>query len=588
MNNGSGRRSSLARSQTPIRTQGQDWLSKLQVRMPLLEDTRVEANPGDNRRRHIRCPEEFPICKRCKISCLDCHYSSGMKQPAPSLLVPQPCTAIFPNCSPPNNIELALFGIFCRSTVKLTSGPFNQSFWEVDVPRAAAAYPAMWHACIASAAIRLSITAETATSGDRLQPSHPCPNSQYYILALHHFNKSVRGLAQVIAERGRHLSYADQEMAIMTNVLYVGITILLKDSRQMVSHFNNLLRLLESVRFGERRPPPDQVIMPHDTLFYQVLSLDGSIGGSEDVKSRFDRPWVVSTRSYKSFENMTQAYIAFLPILNPCLGEGLNLTPAEMAVYIPPNMNAEYKAKVMRFKRQLEDLRSSTMQTFTKAEDEAAEIMTQLLELSFIDLKSGEFDSREQLLRYHKKAYEPILDRIEYRLSQPSSGSSQDVYSHGVPFQYSPSYGCLLEFIASCAEFIPLRLCALDVMRKWPYNAAGSKSDDTIFFYEAVTKHGVTGAARTRACQLAGNPVIERWQNGGLQDREFDGTKECECLADMYICRDHKRVEAVLQNTSEPRYIDIRSRYERRYDIPCTRYFSIRGAMPSTAEMNCW
>lgn len=212
-----------------------------------------------------------------------------------------------------------MFGQFCCNSVRIVSGPFNRRFWQIDVPRAALAYPALWHASIALAAIHLS----TKQGGTRPRctastSSRPRPRNYHYVVALEHFNKSIRHLAQALqghqgssssSSSSGSLAYADQEMAIMTNILYIGIAAMLDDTWQLWSHWKNFVLLLESMRFGDGDPAACRGILGYEDLLSIVLSLDGNSPILEDLPYRWRRSWAVKLPQYSSFASTTQAYI---------------------------------------------------------------------------------------------------------------------------------------------------------------------------------------------------------------------------------------------------------------------------------------
>lgn len=456
-----------------------------------------------------------------------------------------------------------IFGLFCSSTVKDCGGLFNSSFWQVEVPRAAAVYPSMWHAGIALAAINQSVKQTSP------QPTtDPWRKSHYYQEALTHFNKSIQHLSKALQERGGKLSYMDKEMVLMTNLLYYGIANMLNDPSQVIMLHKSFNSLLEQLRFGDDDPSQCRGIMGYKELLALILCVDACAGCNEALPSRSARSWTVSVPAYQSYQTVTEAYISLLPIVHWNMqGE----EEAKLARNAGKAASAIRLAQIRRFERRLADLLAS-LPSPTNEDREAIEYMQHFASVHKIREQSTSKASRLDVIMGEEKLI-PILDYLDRSLTESSSTDSCSPVLHSPPLRYSHYSGYLLERIVGWAHSVEIRRRGIALMRKWPYREGDKYSYQSSFFYETVVQHDLAGPDRTRALQLAGNPIIPSYRNGELVDRLFDPLRECECVRGVYVCSDHKLGSLRMQMKFKPRYFALASRYEARHNIGYTRYY---------------
>lgn len=396
------------------------------------------------------------------------------------------------------------------------------------------------------------------------------PRNRQYVQALSHYNSSIQHLRRSLTatDNQTNLSYFDKEMAVMTNVLYVGIAGILEDDEQRSSHCHNLLRLLESVRFGEDDPGSRRGVMAYDGLLSLVLSLEGSTPG---ITPRSERAWSVKVPpAYGPFASVTEAYISFLPLIHHELRDREASWGCSSDLVRFPRF-----IKVLeQFQESLSNLKS-TVQCWSREDDECVAVMGQHLKLTMIGAEALMAPSREEFLKHDAK-YTHELDRIESLLTeeafQVEPGCRAPRYVPGQPYLYSLSYGSLLEHTVAYSHNEATRRRGIAMMRKWPYKENGMCGHENARCYENFIAHELSGPERTRAHQLAGNPVIPKYENGCVQGRKFDGTRECECLYGRYICREHKIISRVFDPDVDPHTLLLTSKYELRNDIPGTRY----------------
>lgn len=446
------------------------------------------------------------------------------------------------------------------------------------MPRAAVKYPALWHASIALAAIHMSVTNEAANLiGAKINPATMTPNpylarNYQYRLALEHFNKSIRYLSQTLTTRNDSFSYADKEMAIMTNMLYIGIGSIVDDEEQMHSHQKNLLRLLETFRFGEDDPALCKGVMAYEGLLSLVLALDGSFLHTDDIVFRWQRDWVVKTPMYDSFTSITQAYIAIMPLVFPGLFEH---DMAAIRAYTGPAKYIRRRAYVWRLQRNLRDLQMAAADTWSKDEEESIEVITQHLEVLKIKEATWATTSQDEIIRL-ERGYFPVLQRLELMLSQPDV--QHRLYVPGQPFVFSLSFGTLLELILSLAHNVEVRHRANDMIRRFPYRESGARSHESYPFYAVCFAHEETGVARTHALQAKltakaaadpGDPNVN-----SLLDRVNQCLDDCTCVLGLFFCRLHRMAHCSSGTTaSDTRYHEFQNRFELANHIPATRYY---------------
>ncbi|CEJ81455.1 hypothetical protein VHEMI01577 [[Torrubiella] hemipterigena] len=466
------------------------------------------------RRRRVKCREQRPACQRCVASGVVCEYP-GVKG-----ITHQPSVYIFPHGLPVSDTEINLFGSFHNDIVKIVSGPFNQIFWQVDVPTAAQAYPSLWYAAISLTAIHQSVRVRS-------------PSNSHYMLALTYFNKSLRCLAQVLAERQGNLQYMDKEMVIMTNIIYIGICSMLKDSPQSVLHAQNLANLLEKLRFGEESPSDRRGILRYDDLLSVVLAIDGSTDITEGFQHRWEREWVVALPKYAAFSSVTEAYIGMLPYMH----SGIN----DQA--IAQNNPKALKQQIKTYAAKLDEFQYG--RRFNNSNDWKS-LQTIRLHLSFLNLRAEkrvEHGTAEYALLERKT--NALLDEIDQVLSS-NIVSSPYMGHEGIPaFSFSPALGCLLETIFDRTFIVSIRRRVISMIKKWPYREGGISSGQSAAMFDAVMQH-----------ELRGSPPVQ----------------DCTCIPHVYVCRQHTYRWYCIRNTRAGQVLMLKNAFERDHELPSTSY----------------
>lgn len=437
------------------------------------------------------------------------------------------------------------------------------------MPIAAQVYPSLWHAAIAIAAIHHSAKIEKK----RLQGSPDSPTSNYvprnhhYLLALTHFNKSIRSLRDSLAGKSLdQLSYMDKEMVLMTNILFMGICAMLEDNIQLQTHYKSFTNLLSTMRFGDEHPAHRKGIMSFEDLLAVILAIDGSLEGSAVYETRWARPWVVNVPSYDTLESVTQAYIEFLPFTY----NGLNKqTELANVAYDGPMRGTYRRNKMAAFEEKLTALVNGKNR-LNSQDLEAIESMR--LQLQVIKVKDEIFrkPNREAVMKYELGLFQ-ILDHIDDLLTRTArvDGPYSD---ETAPITFSPSLGSPMEMLAAFPNNANLRRKAIELIRKWPFKENGSRSDEEAASYELILKHSLTGPERTKHWQKKGIPIHPTFPNGSLKEGEFDGLAGCECIYERYICRDHRIGRFTKEHAANPPRMGLMNFYERRNELGFTWY----------------
>lgn len=481
----------------------------------------------------------------------------------------QPSSTLCPRGVTPSSDDINMFGIFHTMSVKMASGPFNKTFWDIEVPRAAQTYPAMWHAGIALAAIYQSARQDTTWKLDlqTKRTSMPIPQNHQYRMALKHFNKSIRYVTEtIVSSKVRPLTWAEQEMAIMTNILYVGVAGMLEDSPQMDEHIVNLLKLLEGLRFGENPGMAKGGMLSHDALLSIVLPLDASWDNDNLFPSRRMRDWVVPVPTYGSFSSVTEAYLAFLPFYRR------QLVPKAFYDEVPDQHGpSSYEGTMLprlkEFERNLAEFGSSglVVSHYDRQAVQTMQLHAKSIRLRFqIKMQTR----REDYIKLDTK-FAPLLEEVDELLSQGLVAGKE---SGPPPVVFAPTAWSILNFIGGMSYNVAIQRRAIELLRKWPFKESGEESEESAHSLEALIKFRLGGPSRTREHQLAGFPILPTFANGGLIYREFDGTRECECLPGHFVCRDHSLRWYDRGPGIEPQRIFMRCWYEVRHDLPGVTY----------------
>ncbi|CEJ87055.1 hypothetical protein VHEMI04288 [[Torrubiella] hemipterigena] len=521
------------------------------------------------RRRRIKCNEARPVCHRCVRSGLECVYPQSTAHIESSIpLFPQPSTTLCPIEVEPNGQEVDIFGAFRSSIVGMVGGSFNQSFWLVDVPRAAQMYPSIWHAAIALTAIHHCAKSDQGRirySAPGQPVSHLARNNQY-TTALVHFNKSLRYLSEAVAQYRDNTPYMQKEMIIITNMIYIGICSILEDTKQTTQHRINLIRLLEHWRFGEDDPVSRHGVLTYDDLLSILLVIDGNMDASAELPHRQERPWAVQLPTHAGFTSTTQAYMGLLPFLYHRLygkehfrGPGFD-GPGKFATR--RRLLASYVAKLDHYER--------STKYMTTHDLESLKTIRLILKVYGMKEELLRKETRESFVEEQRRIY-PILGEIDELLAQ-TSPLAEPFSTTTPPVNFSLRPFCAIHLLLEVYMDGYVVRRSLELFQKWPFNDVGETSFLIHSLYLAKQKFEVGGPERTMSYQKSGLPINPTYPFGGLEEGEFDGCSGCECIAEVFVCIDHRVREHKVRTIESQQFALFRCVYESRNDLPWTSF----------------
>lgn len=442
------------------------------------------------------------------------HYEQG------KLPLLQPSASVYPVKPTAGSRDIDLFGMFRTETANFIGGPFMASFWTVDVVRACQAYPALWHASIALSAVHQSVKLQASIShaGDaQLQ----APQNRMYIVALTHFNKSIRSLADALS-RGGSGSYMDHEMVIMANILYIGICNVLRDNAQADVHGRNLIYLLQRLQFVKLHESGGKGIMPYSKLMAVVLALTGSTLNM--LEESRNGKWPVSLLASPVFSSTIEAYMEFLPLQYPDY-------VADDTKQIP----LPQRERLSRYVRKLDAFEASEF--YHPASDGfCMSYIRLMIRHRLLVAASRAARTRSAAIKEESKA-NVLLDEVDALLE----GASVDSESNAWEFvTFSPSLRSLLFSLSLASSSAVVRRKGTALMRKWPYKDGGTDSRALAAQLDVLTQWAVDAPQRSLEKQRAGFLMTPWYPNGGLTEGEFDGRESCECIRELYVCRWHR------------------------------------------------
>lgn len=454
------------------------------------------------------------------------------------------------------------------------------------MPRAAHVHPTIWHATIALTSLyhctranrQLKMTAmlqsskHTTAAADAAAvdtTSLQLTSNSKYQMALEHYNKSLRHLAGAVSEcTDGTTTYRQKEAVILANILYIGISSILEDTAQVELHHSNLVRLLEHWRFGDESPASRNGITTHSDLISILLVIDGVTNGRDSVVERHQRDWAIRVPIYDySFTSITQAYTTLLPYYN------YGLAPLDCNYYTP-NRDAlgrelDKQRRLNDFSHRLYELEAS-LPSITESDAKSLTTLHALVKVLSLQQSLNTAETREEFIQQQRLAHAQLLDLLAELLpaemEEPHDPSKEPPL---VDFSLHPF--CIVRIILGLIADGPSRRRGLALLSKWTYRHAGETSSEALALYAVKFTIEATGPARTRRWQQAGIPVQPTFPNAGLAEGVFDGCAGCECIPDVFTCRDHALREVKIQGHGSQRVALVRCGYEHRNNLPSIR-----------------
>ncbi|EME45301.1 hypothetical protein DOTSEDRAFT_71113 [Dothistroma septosporum NZE10] len=263
------------------------------------------------RQRHIKCDEERPTCRRCRLSGREC---AGYDAPRPdfcrsqAVLLPKGSrvgSVRLPTLYPVeivrgpsmvttlgmSNVEAYAFDFFRLQTVKQLPGSSWTLSWERLALQMGHHEPAVTHAAIALGAIHRALTFEAVQGPTGI-------DQEQHSFALRQYNKAMSYVRTYIEKLGTGCSDNDVEVVLLVSLLFFCFEVLHSEDARATMHLRTGLRILYE-RIRSSHPPAmiwgDGVLkrtvmmkaMPKshmDVILQTFVRLDGdlTIAGEEE------------------------------------------------------------------------------------------------------------------------------------------------------------------------------------------------------------------------------------------------------------------------------------------------------------------
>lgn len=408
-----------------------------------------------------------------------------------------------------------MFFFFRTETASRVAGPFDRSFWTVDLLRATQVHPAIWHASIAVAAMykRYTIPANPTTKDLR---------RGLYGFALAQYNASIGGLVGVAAAEDPGPD--DRDVILATSVLYSGLCSLRGDPREAFLHMRSGLRLFRQWRHWEGRGRGGRGVLPVGslvTLFNrfdsQALNLpDGSPRAGADIPRE---------PSGAPFASVTEAYFEFELTLSGLVGlrQRRDLVPAASRPCSGTDDRAASRGALDAWKAKF----SALCPLLKETEMEAALIL-RIRQIAFeiaLGIDAGRWElAWDDFLPQYRQIVTLSGQLLEEYRPEPTTGSE----SCAPMFSFAASVCEPLYITASSCRDPSVRREAILLLRKWPRREC---------LWDSVL-----------AASLAESIML---LEEGAVDGVRDGDGECYCVGGVFICHGHRVADAKLELLGE-------------------------------------
>lgn len=381
-------------------------------------------------------------------------------------------------------------------------------------------------------------------------------------MALEHFNKSLRHVGQTVSQCAADNSpptYIQKEMILLANIMYIGISGLLGDEAQLTQHRLNLVKLLNHWRFGDEAPASRKGVTTYSDLISILLLIDGDVAANSI--DRRQRPWALRVPRYERFTSTTQAYTALLPILFCSLNYNDHHFDPD---FNKPGRSALRESQLAEYSRKLIALEGDPRLVTTCDTGPLATIRT-ISQVLHLQASLALQTSRGGFIKVQNKLYD-IVDQIATTMPETSASQQKEP-----PFiNFSLRSFCVIRLILDHLADGRTRRRALGLMRQRTYKHVGESSHELLAKYVAKFELEASGPERTRPWQRAGIPVEPTFPG---RDVWFDGCAGCECIPDVFVCRDHRFRELKVVTEGGRRVVLLRGAYESRHDLPWMRVY---------------
>ncbi|TQW07570.1 dihydrolipoyl dehydrogenase [Cordyceps javanica] len=472
------------------------------------------------RRRHIKCDEGKPSCKKCTSAGRDCQYPplvfrftanqsvENASAPPQKPLNIRPKVSIAPQGMRVDRQEAHVFDLFRLRTAHQVGGSFNQAFWTGDVLRATSVYPAVWHACLSFAALDHRAKKPKAPEADK--------NSLYAFALLQH-NASIRHMVKIAQQASP--SYADQEAFMLVSMLYTGLCCLQGDVAQAAEHARTSILLFYQWRFWEHQQQGrrDHILSPGALISLISLYESQIFGRIRDVpRPNWYLESTLPTGPSEPYQSMSEAFVDIQPMLTA-------IFQAFPMVTLPGDISkiTDYDDRVRQYKNRFTVWRLKFNALLdTRPDDSSTKrgaIQLQLMEVAVYVCLHLDRSLGEESFDHFTESFARInnLSRQLIHLEREAE-ARQGIDGQG--FSYSVSVAELLFGVGRTCRDRLIRREAVALLRQWP------------------RRDGVWRPIVVAAMCAA---IIELEEGTWYHARSIEPDK-CSCVYEELICNNHR------------------------------------------------
>lgn len=392
------------------------------------------------------------------------------------------------------------------------TGIFDQGFWTVEVLQATSTYPAIWHGCLALAAIH---------KRQRLMPADTSikhARKRLYVFALQQYNLSLSHLMVII--RNRAPIYSQRETMLFCCLLFTGICSLLGDPKPALMHTKGGLQMYYEWKFYKELDSPS----PDNTTGKRIFSpeaLNAIISSSEvqmitRVGGQYTPKWrreqMLQRCSRRPFKSVSQAYLELQPLASGLL-EVMRFSgvPSEIRpIEAQPDVFFQHRQELSLWKHKLDVLR--------------AQNKSQGLSLDGFDLVEVNWLALHMCLRATANADEVAWDQflpdftrimdVYEDVVQRATKSRIEKREAGSVFSLTSVMCEMLAFVGSNCRDRIVRRRAIALLKKWPQK-------------DGIWDTGLIATMCEAKAQIEEGAAL-------CPD------KNCPCIVEDFICNDHR------------------------------------------------
>lgn len=415
--------------------------------------------------------------------------------------------------------ELRIFDLFRKEIVFHITGALDRSFWAVHVLQASHVYPHVWHSCLALAAIhkRGQISDQEGPQRDN--------RKGLYIFAIQQYNFAVRLISDRLQADAPSTSYAQRQSLLFSCILFFGVSSLLGDFKQAISHMHGALQLYCNWEMYDNDTEHKAVygcIFPAqmlDTLINRVRKQLWTFSGEHAAfwtKSQFRQG------RQEPFQNSRDAYVQLELICSHMLKQ-IHCQQQQLQQLGLQKLQKQRQKLVVfvsalaTWKENLDRLKLRQLQTGIQDPGmDMVETSWLATDLLLRQGKNGKEASRAEYARIVEK-----YEQIATQSADAGAGAGAEQcpkQQYGLVFSFTSSMCEQLGFVAFACRDGQLRRRAVSLLKSIPIR-------------EGLCDAGLLAAMSEIR--------IEAEESGAAEDKDGD-TVSCQCVPGGRICYDHQ------------------------------------------------